>query len=620
MRFRLPVPLGRRAHVHDRTARGCAGTSGALQSARCGAVQEPRDRVAIQPRGPSAPLPSSSGALPPGPRPRAGWTCFSRNSKRNSRRAILRRTEYVVLQSPRLLPLARQMAARRRVFAALDVLPEVDDGTAIDWADVVFCLSPFQEAVLREQHRGKPIVNLGQCGRFESEFRGTPDETPTIVYVGLDQPYLLREQVRRLARLPARLLLVGCDARAAFSIFGGPPPGDVEPLAWLNGDAFARAICRGWVGVLPYDPTHPRVRQSNPDKVYDYLMAGLQVIATEVPALVDAPGITTVRPEDLEGAVRGALAARRAGSGANAATARDEVFAATFRRRVSLEGGDGFRWFDPCPRPLTRRRSRSSSRPISDRSGCAAPCGRSLCRLHHHQRSSPWRARTTVRRSPRSSHCASSPCLSRSCEESCASPGSCLQSRRIRLASRRDHRDARRRWRGRARLDGWASSPLPRSSRRRGGGTLHQCERRRGSTRREHPSRRIRQFARRVRRSYVPPPRLRRRGGGRLPHGRMHELSRDSGAGTRVRPRPQWRCRIRVRGQSRPSGSPRGLEDRVRSSGGDPALFSAPCAHRDASGERRIDPRIRVQPPARHRTAPLRATTDPGHRVAGARR
>ncbi len=64
----------------------------------------------------------------------------------------------------------------------------------------------------------------------------------------------------------------------------------------------------------------------------------------------------------------------------------------------------------------------------------------------------------------------------------------------------------------------------------------------------------------------------------------------------------------------------RGLEDRVRSSGGDPALLSAPCAHRDASGERRIDPRIRVQPPARHRTAPLRATTDPGHRVAGARR
>ncbi len=217
--------------------------------------------------------------------------------------------QIVVLQSPRLLPLARQMAARRRVFAALDVLPEVDDGAAIDWADVVFCLSPFQEAVLRERHRGKSIVNLGQCGRFESEFRGTPDETPTIVYVGLDQPYLLREQVRRLARLPARLLLVGCDARAAFSIFGGPPPGNVEPLAWLSGDAFARAICRGWVGVLPYDPTHPRVRQSNPDKVYDYLMAGLQVIATEVPALVDAPGITTVRPEDLEGAVRGALAA-----------------------------------------------------------------------------------------------------------------------------------------------------------------------------------------------------------------------------------------------------------------------------------------------------------------------
>ena len=58
----------------------------------------------------------------------------------------------------------------------------------------------------------------------------------------------------------------------------------------------------------------------------------------------------------------------------------------------------------------------------------------------------------------------------------------------------------------------------------------------------------------------------------------------------------------------------------VQSSGGDPALFSAPCAHRDASGERRINPRIRVQPPARHRTAPLRATTDPGHRVAGARR
>lgn len=215
--------------------------------------------------------------------------------------------QIVVLQSPRLLPLARKMEARRRVFAALDVLPEVDDGAAVEWADAVFCLSQIQEAVLLKRCHGKTIVNLGQCGRFESEFVGSRDEAPTIVYVGLDQAYLVRDLLRGLATLPARLLLVGCDDRAASTIFGGPPPTNVEPTGWLAGDAFARAVCRGWVGVMPYDSAHPRVHQSNPDKVYDYLMAGLRVVATEVPALAQVPGITVAHPDDFISVVRHAL-------------------------------------------------------------------------------------------------------------------------------------------------------------------------------------------------------------------------------------------------------------------------------------------------------------------------
>jgi hypothetical protein len=215
----------------------------------------------------------------------------------------------LVLQTPVLTRTARALSVARRIYAALDELPGIDSAPACEWADAVFCLSEHVRATLQHRHPARAIRNLGQCGRFADEFVSSPDPRPTVVYAGGAHPYVAREGLRAVARLEARLLLVGCDAADARSIFGGRVPDNVEPLGWLAGDAFARAIGRGWVGIVPYDPEHPRVVQSNPDKPYDYLLAGLTAIATPVPALAGVPGVLTVPPERLADAVGTALAA-----------------------------------------------------------------------------------------------------------------------------------------------------------------------------------------------------------------------------------------------------------------------------------------------------------------------
>jgi hypothetical protein len=213
----------------------------------------------------------------------------------------------VVLQSPWLEPVARRLDAGRRIYAAVDEVAEVDSGPACRWADAVFCLSEEVRTALEARHPGRPVRNLGQCGRSVEEFDAKPDPDATIVYAGGAHVYVLPVLLRSLAKLPARLLLVGLDRNAAKSVFGTPVPRNVEALGWLSGSAYSRAIARGWVGVVPYDPDHPRVRQSNPDKPYDYLLGGLCAITTPVPALERVAGVSTVQSFELVDAVRAAL-------------------------------------------------------------------------------------------------------------------------------------------------------------------------------------------------------------------------------------------------------------------------------------------------------------------------
>ncbi len=160
---------------------------------------------------------------------------------------------------------------------------------------------------MRQRHPDKNIVYLGQCGRGANEFGWARDAEPTVVYVGGDWGYLDGQLLRNVAALPARLLLVGLDAAATRTIWRGAFPANVEPLGWLTGRSFAKAVSRAWVGVIPYDSKNQRVIQSHPDKTYDYLLAGLRVVTTPIEALAGQPGITVAEPEEFRSTVADAL-------------------------------------------------------------------------------------------------------------------------------------------------------------------------------------------------------------------------------------------------------------------------------------------------------------------------
>jgi len=215
--------------------------------------------------------------------------------------------DVVVLQSMWALPLGAAWKAKRRIFAAIDEFPFVDTSKACEWSDSIFCVSPYVESVLRARHPGKAVWLFPQCGRFASEFSGPRDAIATVVYVGLDHDYVLAPILRGIAGLPVRLLLVGCDSVSAARLFGGRIPPNVEPLGWLQGADFGAAVARAWVGIVPYDSSNPRVIQSNPDKVYDYLLAGLAVVSTPVDALRDVPGVVQAPADRFVNRVRDAV-------------------------------------------------------------------------------------------------------------------------------------------------------------------------------------------------------------------------------------------------------------------------------------------------------------------------
>jgi hypothetical protein len=213
----------------------------------------------------------------------------------------------VVLQSQWLQPLAASLESDRRIYAAIDDFHFLDTTPSSGWADDIFCCSAYVERLMRRRHADKNVVNLGQCGRGADEFRWPRDDEPTVVYVGGDWEYLNAQLLRAVAALPARLLLVGLDAAAARTIWQGAYPANVEPLGWLSGLSFARAVSRAWVGVIPYDSGNQRVIQSHPDKTYDYLLAGLRVVTTPIEALAGQPGITVAESGEFCAMVGDAL-------------------------------------------------------------------------------------------------------------------------------------------------------------------------------------------------------------------------------------------------------------------------------------------------------------------------
>ena len=214
----------------------------------------------------------------------------------------------------------------------------------LDQVDAFFVVSEYYRRELSAQ-TDKPIVLLGNGVEFErfAAPRETPPglaalPRPRIGYLGLLSHFLdfdLLESLRR-GRRGGTLVLAGpgdpataervrvLAAREGVAVLGPQPYEDVP--------AFMQALD---LGVIPFRAADPHVRGINPNKVYQYLAAGLPVVSTPVLDLEPAPPALqfAASAEEWEGALARALEAPR-DPGASRALARPHDWDLLARRMV----------------------------------------------------------------------------------------------------------------------------------------------------------------------------------------------------------------------------------------------------------------------------------------------
>jgi len=191
----------------------------------------------------------------------------------------------------------------------------------LDEVDALFVVSEYYRRQLAAETE-KPLIALGngvEFAHFEAE-REVPPELqrlprPLIGYVGLLSHFLdfeILEALRR-ARRGGTLVLIGpgtpatagalreLAAREGVAILGPRPYAEIA--AWMQ------ALD---VGVIPFRASDPFVQGINPNKVYQYLAAGVPVVTTTVLDLEPSPGRLqfATDPAGFTAAVARALEAR----------------------------------------------------------------------------------------------------------------------------------------------------------------------------------------------------------------------------------------------------------------------------------------------------------------------
>jgi glycosyltransferase involved in cell wall biosynthesis len=213
-------------------------------------------------------------------------------------------------------------------------------------ADATLTVSPGVARVIASRyHVRQPIVvrNIPEYRHDALSQPRRPDQPPQAVYVGVLAPSRgLEDAVEALAAVPElRLRLIGsgdaCYALQLAQRAEAAGAGDrFEIQAAVPPAHVTRAIVGADIGLVLIQPTSLSHRMSLPNKLFEYVAAGVPVIATDLPVLgplVHKEGIGEIVPPGNIAAV--AQAMRRLAEPARGAEARKHVRA--FAERVSWE-------------------------------------------------------------------------------------------------------------------------------------------------------------------------------------------------------------------------------------------------------------------------------------------
>jgi glycosyltransferase involved in cell wall biosynthesis len=177
-------------------------------------------------------------------------------------------------------------AARYRSLEAPERARELE-AEVLERADTVFAVSgPLRDyALARGARRVELLPNAADPERFA--LRRREPKAPVAVFMGSLRPWhgldTIAEAWERLGSGAPRLVVIGDGRRADVRL-----PASTELLGAVPYEHVPRVLARATIGLAPYGKDSPGY--FSPLKLFEYLAAGLAVVAGAIPGVVEAVG------------------------------------------------------------------------------------------------------------------------------------------------------------------------------------------------------------------------------------------------------------------------------------------------------------------------------------------